>query len=69
MSWQIFKSMKKVTLILIVFALILNLSWTSLEGSCEEAFAICFIGYVPDFADLGAVYCGIGYFFCKKYLE
>jgi len=62
--------MKKITLILIIFALIFNLSWTFLEArGCEGAFAICFIGYVPNFTDLGAVYCGIGYFFCKKYLE
>lgn len=66
---QIFRSMKKITLILIVLALIFNLSWTSLEaGSCEEAFAICFVGYTPNLTDVGVAYCGIGYLFCKKYL-
>lgn len=66
---QIFRSMKKITLVLIVFALIFNLSWTSLKaGACEDAFAICFMGYTPGFTDLGAAYCGIGYLFCKKYL-
>ena len=42
-------------------------------GVCEEAFVRCI--YDPDvnqlmnFMGSGALYCGLGYVFCKKYIE
>lgn len=64
------KKMVKIVLILAVFALIFNLNVTFLEASnCEMAFAECFMEHVYHFADFGVVYCGVGYFFCKKYIE
>lgn len=69
MLFRVFNRMKRIALILAVFALIFSLDCSFLEAwSCEEAFALCFLDYVYYMADFGVVYCGIGYIFCRKYM-
>lgn len=70
MLFKVSKKMKKIALIFAIFGLIFSLNMSFLEASwgCEGAFALCLMDYLwmPDYA---AVYCVIGYGFCKKYIE
>lgn len=69
MQSQTFKNIKKIGLFLVIVALIFSLGTTFIEAwSCEEAFALCWIDYLY-MPDIGFVYCGTGYLFCKKYIE
>lgn len=69
MLFKGFKKMRKVALIFVIFGLIFSLNMSFLEAwGCEGAFGLCVMDniWMPDFV---AVYCVIGYFFCKKYIE
>lgn len=63
-------SMKKVTLIVVVFLLFSHFSGLFLElHSCERAFFRCLRDPFTKISLTGPIYCGIGYLFCKKYIE
>jgi len=60
---------KVITLVtfLMIFGLVLGFALPDLHaGSCEDAYTRCLltVGYSPV-----SMYCGIGWVFCKKYIE
>ena len=75
MILQIQKHMKKATLILIIFTVLLSTNVSTLEaGRCERALASCLIDAIlniPFFARVYSdiAYCLNGWVFCGKYLE
>ena len=45
-------------------------AFTLRGGPCEEALGRCFDDiFTQAFASFGIVYCGIGFAFCKKYID
>ncbi len=69
MRSQNIKKMTKTALILAVLVLVFSLNATFLRAmSCEMGLGLCMVDkiWAPDYA---LYYCGIGYFFCKKYVE
>lgn len=69
MFLKLFKRLKKVTIILVIFALVYGIQAIPMHArSCEEAFFLCWDDY-HWMSYIGVVYCGVGYMFCKKYVQ
>ncbi len=66
---RVIKKMKRVAFVLAVLVLIFSLSTSFLEASdCELGLALCWFDYMS-LPEIAVFYCGIGYIFCKKYIE
>lgn len=64
------KRKSKIALVLAVFALFFCLHSAKLEAAkCEEAFFRCINDPFVGTNLAGPLYCGVGYVFCKKYIE
>jgi hypothetical protein len=60
---------KKTCLLLLAFCLLFALQTAYVEaGSCEEGLVRCMYDPINSVTYGGAIYCGIGYLFCKKYI-
>jgi hypothetical protein len=67
MKTQFKKKMIIISTILMIVGLVFGVTVTGLHaGRCEDAYKKCLstIGYSPV-----SIHCGIGYVFCKKYIE
>lgn len=63
------KNMKKVYLIMAVFIVLFSLNTASFAvGNCEMAYYLCWVEHWWEGFE-GAIYCTIGYMFCKKYID
>jgi len=63
------KNTKKAVFVLAVLVLFFSLSPSFLEASeCEVGLSLCWFDYMW-FPDVAVFYCGLGYMFCKKYIE
>lgn len=61
---------KKIVFLLAVFVFLFSFNSSFLKaGDCEKAFFKCL--YDPFLVNtlFAPIYCGIGYIFCKKYIE
>ena len=66
---RIIKNTNKTVFVVAVLILFFSLSPSFLEaGECEVGLSLCWFDYfwLPDVA---IFYCGVGYIFCKKYVE
>lgn len=65
------KTGKATAAVLIFASLLLGLQAFALRGGpCEEALDRCLDDiYTQAFGSFGMVYCGIGFAFCKKYID
>jgi hypothetical protein len=69
MILKIQKQSKKIIPLLAIFIALISINLASFgDGHCEEAFYFCWVEHWWEGFD-GAIYCGIGYLFCKKYIE
>lgn len=75
MILQIQKHMKKASLILVIFAILLSTNVSPLEaGRCEKALSNCLLDAIlsiPFFSRvyMDIAYCLNGWIFCRKYLK
>jgi len=66
---KIFKNKKLITLCLVFAALFLSYAAAFPgDGGCEMGLVLCWIDYMS-MPDMAVFYCGLGYVFCKKYVE
>lgn len=62
--------LNKTCLLLVVFCLIFSLQVGYVEAAgCEDALVRCMYDPINSVTFGGAIYCGIGYLFCKKYMS
>ena len=60
---------KVITLILIILVCAGAFSPLLQAGKCEEAFTKCLHDPINQMTLTGPLSCGLGYLFCKKYIE
>ncbi len=66
----IFKKFRKISFLLVGLILFLGMSALYVQAKeCENAFLKCARDPVVMTSLVGGLYCGIGYIFCKKYIE
>lgn len=63
------RKFKGITLILIILVSLGAFSPFLQAGKCEEALSLCLHDPINQLTLTGPVSCGLGYLFCKKYIE